>query len=80
MGANTSLQPHGPFLPIGLGEGIPHRPIPLLLAEAIGLHLGLDDVEKVGRDPEAFACDTVVGGDFPDGDVPAEMMKDMLAV
>ncbi|RMZ19287.1 hypothetical protein D0859_16719 [Hortaea werneckii] len=70
-GPDTSPEPHEPFLPVRLGEGIPHRFVPLLLAEAISLHLGLDDVEGVRGDPEEFARDTAVSGDLPSGNVLA---------
>lgn len=54
-----------------LAEAIIHAVVPLSGAEAIALHLALDDIERIGSEPEGLAGQAAVPGDLPAGNVAA---------
>lgn len=58
------------FLP-RRGEAVAHRLELLVGAEAVGLHLALDNVKGVGGEPEELAGETAVHGNLPAGNVLA---------
>lgn len=55
----------------GGGEAGAHGRVPLPGAEAVGLHLALDDVEGVAGEPEGLAGEAAVEGDLVAGDLLA---------
>lgn len=57
--------------PVRLGEAVAHALVLLGGAEAVGLHLALDDVEGVGAEPEGLTGQAAVEGDHVGGDVLA---------
>lgn len=64
-----------------LREAIPHRLVPLLLAETVGLHLTLDDVEGITRQPERFTGKTTVHGNLPSRNVlPVDLVARSIRV
>ena len=53
-------KPHDAFLCVSLCETLSHAPKLLLVAEAIGLHLALDHVERIAPQPQHLACQTSI--------------------
>lgn len=53
--------------PPHLAEAVAHALVLLRGAEAVGLHLALDDVKGVARQPEHLAGEAAVQGDLPGG-------------
>lgn len=67
-GPDALPEPPHALGPPGLGEAVPHVPVAHVGAEAVGLHLALDDVEGVAGEPEGLAREAAVEGDLVGGD------------
>lgn len=62
---NSSPETCKTLLPERLRKSIPHALVPLLLAEAVRLHLRLDDIEWVRAQPQRLTSQRTISRDFP---------------
>lgn len=68
---DTPPEPPQPLAAVRLREAVAHRLVPLLGAEAVRLHLALDDVERVAAEPQRLAGEASVPRDLVAGDLLA---------